>query len=329
MSKIEWTDVTWNPITGCSKVSEGCVNCYAERMAKRLGGRFGYPKDNPFSVTFHKDRLQEIDKVTNKDIFVCSMGDLFHEDVKNEWLVDVFAEMLTCAFFEKHRFFILTKRPERMAAFFESIRIGNEKRIKPMLPLPFPYIALGVSVENQEQADKRIPILLQIPAHQRFVSIEPMLCHIDISRYLVCESCIDPVACWCADPRINWVICGGETGPKARPMHPEWVRSLLDQCTEAEVPFFFKQWGEYGTKAYLSTTGKSQYVYYQNKIQWINKPQWINGGLCLDMSGKIMEKGADFDTAKYPISILHKIGKERAGNKIDGQIYQERLPQYP
>jgi protein gp37 len=228
---IEWTDYTWNPVTGCNKVSAGCKNCYAENVATRFWG------DRDFThVRMHEDRLNEPKKNkkkwAGKKVFVCSMSDLFHEVVHFRFLLDVFVSMAECA---DTTFQILTKRPERALKFFEWVKYAK----------PTKNIWIGVSCENQATADERIPLLLQIPAAVRFLSCEPLLGKIDLVKYL-----------WYPDPngfltdfiptnKIHWVIAGGESGHKARPMHPGWVRSLRDQCAAANVPFFFKQWGEW------------------------------------------------------------------------------------
>jgi len=272
-TKIEWTDATWNPVTGCTKFSPGCANCYAERMAKRLAGRFGYPKDEPFKVTLHEDRITEPLKWRKpRRVFVCSMGDLFHEDVKAYDIMRIFNVMAQA---KQHTFMVLTKRPERMLQVYRRLRPGNTspgpyfsiakgpnaEGQPPMLPS---NIWVGVTAENQEVADKRISTLLQIPATIRFVSIEPMLGPIDLTsipvRTLAYPWSLQKLN-WktnvltgkSAEPQgpdfkqhLDWVIVGGETGPGARPMHPDWVRSIRDQCRTAGVPFFFKGWGEWG-----------------------------------------------------------------------------------
>lgn len=242
-TKIEWTDggETWNPITGCSKISPGCQNCYAERMSKRLAGRFGYPKDDPFRVTFHPDRLdQPLKWKKPRKIFVCSMGDLFHEDVKHDWIKEIGRIMYLCP---QHAFMVLTKRPERMKEIFGPPPKENDW-FKPLKNL-----WAGVTCENQEQADKRIPILLQIPAAVRFVSAEPLLSEIDFSD----EDDHDWLdgGCGCTFNRpcregydgLDWVITGPETpiGLSRRPMKEAWARSIRDQCAEAGVPFFLKK----------------------------------------------------------------------------------------
>jgi len=223
-TKIEWATETWNPITGCTPISEGCKNCYAKRMAQRLAGRFGYPADDPFRVTLHPDKLdQPLRWKKPRRVFVCSMGDLFHEDVLEEWIDQVYEVIANTP---QHTFQILTKRPERMARY---IRI---------MSAALPNVWLGVTAENQEQADKRIPVLLQIPAAVRFVSVEPMLEAVVIGDLLgdAYSSMHGGFA-----PGIDWVICGAETGSGARPMDLDWARDLRDQCVSAEVPFFFKR----------------------------------------------------------------------------------------
>jgi len=229
-TKIEWTDRVWNPVTGCSPVSEGCRNCYAKRMAHRLRGRYGYPKDDPFRVTFHPGRLDEPLKwKKDSKVFVCSMADLFHENVQFEWIGHVWDAIFNRSFPDRiankpyHTFLILTKRPCRVLQFEKWLEKDNRN-------VWYDNIWLGVSVENQQTADERIPVLLQIPAAKKFVSVEPMLGFVDFQWDIYTD-----------DIRPDWVICGAETGPGARPMNPDWARSLRDQCRAAGVPFFFKQ----------------------------------------------------------------------------------------
>ena len=247
-SKIEWTDVTWSPITGCTKISPGCQNCYAERMSKRLAGRCGYPKENPFAVTLHPDKLGEPLKWKKpRRVFVCSMGDLFHEDVPF-WVIDDVIDI--CDRASQHTFLILTKRIERAYGYFDSTSNRVEAFEKA-------GCWLGITAENQAMADERWPILLQIPAAVRFVSVEPMLGPVDVGKYLGmvsgCQTHCPTTknACrlhsWeCSDAHdnrkgIDWVICGGESGPGARPAKIEWIRDLKNQCVTAGVPFFLKQ----------------------------------------------------------------------------------------
>ena len=244
-TKIEWADETWNPITGCTKISSGCKNCYASRMANRLAGRFGYPKDDPFRVTLHPDKLElPYHWLKPRRIFVCSMGDLFHEDVPDSWISDVHwkVQVAKC-----HTFLVLTKRPERMRDYYSRYVSANE-----LLNL-----WIGVSVENQEMADKRIPILLQIPAAVRFVSVEPMLEETYIREYLLgewkckCGVWTSEIRAYCSagcvgqrkvsNRRVNWVIAGGETGSGWRDCDVGHFRDLRVQCAVAGVPFFMKK----------------------------------------------------------------------------------------
>jgi len=258
-TKIEWAEESWNPIIGCTPISEGCEHCYARRMAQRLRGRCGYPKDDPFRVTFHPDRLyQPLRWKKPRMIFVCSMGDLFHPDVSEYDILAIWQRMgefhdrngdiLPVKKRPGHTYMVLTKRPERALEFLSHrYPHGYERK----------NVWLGVSVENQKRADERIPILLQIPAAKRGVSIEPMLGPINLDEWLYQQTTV----CWGPgeddwgydiEPRddgIDWIICGGESGPGARPMHPDWPRSIRDQCQAAGVPFFFKQWGGINKKS--------------------------------------------------------------------------------
>jgi len=224
------------------KVSE---NCYAERMAKRLKGRYGYPTDDPFRVAPRMDRLNDPIKWKKpKRIFVCSMGDLFHKDVDYEFLNNVFYVIRKCP---QHVFQILTKRPERMRAYISQLVY------KPFDEY-FPNVWLGVTAENQICADDRIPVLLDTPAAIRFVSCEPLLEKIDLSLYLQGFIKTDNMIykthfSWCGG--LDWVICGGETGLRAREIKKEWVHSLIDQCEHGShfpVAFFFKQWNKKGDR---------------------------------------------------------------------------------
>jgi len=227
-------------------------------MAKRLAGRCGYPKENPFKVTLHPERLDEPLRWRKPSkVFVCSMGDLFHEFVPTKFIIDCLS-IMTEAY--QHTFMILTKRPERMRAIMSHETIANDVWLQTSCgvnaepsPWPLPNVWLGVTAENQEQAVKRIPVLLQIPAAVRFVSIEPMLGPVRLQRdWLMCPggaeyghgmSLTRVHAGGCCDrhPRIHWVICGSESGPNHRKTKIEWIRDLREQCISANVPFFLKQ----------------------------------------------------------------------------------------
>jgi protein gp37 len=225
-SKIEWTDATWNPVTGCTKVSPACTNCYAERFAERFRGVPGHPYEQGFALKLWPDRLN-LPLIWNqrKRIFVNSMSDLFHPDVPDNFIKRVFDVMIQS---RHHIFQVLTKRSERMLAWvqsrFSADSDGNGKNIWPR------NIWLGVSVENQDYT-WRIKHLQSTPAHVRYLSIEPLLGGISLNANLL--------------HGIQWVIAGGESGPRARPMKPDWVYDIQKRCERYDVAFFFKQWGAY------------------------------------------------------------------------------------
>lgn len=251
MSKIEWCDKTWNPVTGCSKISPACDNCYAERMAKRLAGRYGYPANEPFQVTYHPERIDEPDKIKKASrIFVCSMGDLFHESVRFD---DQLSIWLTMERNPKHTFLLLTKRPENAKWFFGVLYRKHFQDPSLTGIHPLANIWLGVTAENQEMANKRIPVLLQIPAAKHFVSVEPMLGPVSLfSRtYSHNGTCIAEHD-WLHErlksdtgavlqSKLDWVIAGCESGTRYRPTDIEWLRALKNQCASGRVPFFLKQ----------------------------------------------------------------------------------------
>lgn len=247
-TKISWAKSTWSPIAGCSKISEGCGSCYAEGLARRFSTSFG-GKEDPFAVTFHPERLgQPLQWKKPRKIFVCSMGDLFHEHVLQEWIDEVFNIMSNCT---RHTFMVLTKRPERMKTALDSLGkrwLGSLTDLGASPKWPLANVWLGVTCENQLRADERIPPLFEIPAAKRFVSVEPMLSQIDLRLQKTLP---------------DWIVCGGESGRKARPAHPDWVRSLRDQCIAASVPFHFKSWG---AMAPLSTATGIQKVPFGNYV---------------------------------------------------------------
>lgn len=235
-TSIEWTDRTWNPLTGCTKVSPGCDHCYAKTMHERFHGPGSFD-----TITLHPERLtQPLRWRKPAQVFVNSMSDLFHQDVPDEYIVQVFDAMANA---QRHTFEVLTKRHARMRAFVTKYVAGEFG--EPELPGVgvLPNVWLGVSVENQQWADIRIPALLETPAAVRFLSCEPLLGPVNLNPWRNPGDLPDPHTP--ADPRFDWVIVGGESGPGARPMHPDWARALRDQCVAAGVPFLFKQWGEW------------------------------------------------------------------------------------
>jgi protein gp37 len=235
MTKIEWCDQTINPIIGCAKVSPACDNCYAEVMARRLAGMKHTKEDYSQVLTkghwngnivFREKELLKPEKwIKPQRIFITSMGDLFHENVLDQWLIEI---MFMVKKNPQHTFTMLTKRPKRMLEFFTNC---------PTSPFfePLPNLWLGVTVENQHQANIRIPILLQIPAKKYFVSCEPLLGNINFPRYpgrLPTEPML---------LGLDWIIVGAETGQKAREMKSEWMVNIYDQCRRALKPFFLKK----------------------------------------------------------------------------------------
>jgi protein gp37 len=237
-SKIAWTDATWNFVVGCSKVSPGCQNCYAERLALR----YGWNKSAWTAPNARENVIIKTHKLTlpfkwkePRRIFVNSLSDLFHELVPDDVIDRAFAVMAACP---QHTFQILTKRPKRMLEYFA--------HLDPRIILPLRNIWLGVSVEDQRRADERIPLLLQTPAAVRFLSCEPLLGEIQLDKF---------------NGQIHWVICGGESGPHFRTMNLDWARHLRDVCLQTGIPFFYKQGSAFhaGQDALLDGVEWNQY----------------------------------------------------------------------
>lgn len=297
-TKIEWTDATWNPITGCAVVSPGCTHCYAMKLAgtrlKHHASRKGLTRDTKGGpvwtgeVRFNPNWLdQPLHWKKPRMIFVCAHGDLFAEGVKEEWLDQIFAVM---ALATQHTFQVLTKRPDRMRDYIKdlprraariataALQIWGGKNpdaiydaVVDAMAEPLPNVWLGVSVEDQRRAEERIPLLLDTAAAIRWISAEPLLGAVDLTNldyYVILDkyakkprenpedenwpTCLydalrghmkgpDDVGL----PKLDWIVAGGESGDGARPMQPEWARSLRDQCAAADVPFLFKQWGNH------------------------------------------------------------------------------------
>lgn len=270
---IEWTDETWNPTTGCDKVSPGCDNCYAEVMYERFNGKGSFA-----TVKMHPSRLEKpVHWRKPRKVFVNSMSDLFHKDVTEDFIAKVWTVMAATP---RHTYQILTKRHARMRSVVRRIAwrlptaeeraqgvtgpqayVQADESLNDHLGAPriLPNVWLGVSVENQQWADIRIPALLETPAAVRWLSCEPLLGPLDLKLLDYYEpdhdncsgiispshepTCgIEPGEFW----GINWVVVGGESGRGARPMQTDWTRSLREQCNYARVPFLFKQWGEFG-----------------------------------------------------------------------------------
>ncbi|MGO3933089.1 DUF5131 family protein [Rhodopseudomonas pseudopalustris] len=218
---IEWTDATWNPVTGCTKISAGCDNCYAERFSERFRNVPGHPFESGFDLTLRPERLdQPLRWRTPRMIFVNSMSDLFHKEIPTEFVSRVFDTMERAQW---HTFQILTKRSSIMRKFLRT-RYGSSRGPK--------HMWFGVSVEDGSRKS-RIDHLRESPAGVRFLSLEPLIAPVGQLNL----------------QGIDWVIVGGESGPRARPMDAEWVREIRDQCTASGVAFFFKQWGGFRPKS--------------------------------------------------------------------------------
>jgi len=261
-SKIEWTDTTWNPMTGCSPVSAGCKNCWAKRMATRQRGRNGYDSCDPFRVTLRQDKLDQPYRWKKpRKIAVCLMGDLFHEDVPFYFIHEVFRVMGNCP---RHIFQVLTKRPARALEYFGIAReVAKEVEWPSAMQVQrspcscsafalMPHIWFGVSVEDQKTAEERIPLLLQVPASVRYVSAEPLLGSLDLHGLGLWYRHRKDLIYFEQDgkemPMLDWVIIGGESGPGARVMDLEWPRMIIDQCQRACIPVYMKQIGSNPTR---------------------------------------------------------------------------------
>jgi protein gp37 len=332
MSKIEWTirpgtkSEVLNPTTGCDKISAGCRSCYAEVMHRRLTGMGQVKYQQPFlgHVRYWPDELAKPFKWKKpRTVFLNSMSDIFHKDVTIEAIAEIYAMMFLTP---EHTYIVLTKRADRAKEVLTSEEFFDEyakacnrlhdkynQRLETWLYFeeelltmwPLKNVWQGVSIENQEQANIRVPDLLKTPAHIRVLSCEPLIGEIDLRGYLG-ERCADCLCttdvCGCIynldgeviNTRISWIICGGESGRNARPMHPDWVRAIRDQCAKAGVAFFFKQWGEWVPINQIgSTDGPKQGGYF--------------------------DEHRAFKTAKGIESTMAKVGKNKSGNTLDGK----------
>lgn len=349
-TSIEWTDATWNPVRGCSRVSQGCVNCYAETIAARFS-------DEGAAFHLYADRSKSGSKWTGKValvaehlldplrwrkprmIFVNSMSDLWHENLRADDQAEVYGVMAAAWW---QTFQVLTKRPENRCDAFADPMFAKEveaRGAKHFIPSglekftwPLPNVWEGVSVEDQKTADERIPLLLQTPAAIRFVSYEPALGPVDFTKIAVSDgtkrnsltgmfygqraetpdgkvALIDIQT----EPHLDWIIAGGESGPGARPAHPDWFRSVRDQCEAAGVAFFFKQRGEY-------TWGVPPLGYWE-------RPKKSQHWGVVDIAGAYVENATAWngDTGENSARkiYVYRVGRRAAGALLDGREHKE------
>jgi protein gp37 len=355
-SKIEWTEATWNPIRGCSRISEGCRNCYAEVTANRFKGE-GQPYEGLIARTgqwngeikfIDVGLAQPLRWKRPRMIFVNSMSDLFHENLPIEQIAKIYAVMCLAHW---HIFQVLTKRAERMHSvinnpdFYEMVLTAADE-IRGKFPkinigisdpqlIPPKNVWLGVSVENQDTANERVPLLLQTPASVRWLSAEPLLSPLSLESALGgtrwiggqrgCSGTHHGVGTEdCprhkhhhhddrCNPGLDWVVVGGESAQTkngftaARPMHPDWVRTLRDQCNNAQVAFFFKQWGSYSYNYDRDRDDPD----CRNCLKESRKPgRWVN-----------LEGGHGFHGQRVHYGEL--VGKKKAGRILDGRTWDE------
>lgn len=347
-SKIEWTDHTFNPWEGCQKVGPGCDHCYAEARNARFGGGvainwgLGAERRRTSPANWRKPLAwnRAADEFYAKHgrrqrVFCSSLADVFDNAVDPQWRVDLFRLIEATPNLD---WLLLTKRIGNARAMSQQA-MGMIGAIHKKLP---DNVWLGATVVNQAEADRDIPKLLAVPARVRFLSMEPLLGPVDLRNVAVpaehdqlrrpwdyegykfnALSSHDDDKFHQAPATIDWVIVGGESGPGARPMHPDWADSLRGQCAAAGVPFLFKQWGEWHTAARLMGSGEAVFRQFDTYEQWVSKAQtWVNGGKCLDRNGREMKCGGDMararDVGDFPVTIMHKVGKKAAGRLLNG-----------
>jgi protein gp37 len=378
VTKIEWTDRTWNPVTGCTKVSSGCDNCYAENIARRFAGSKAFP--HGFDVTLHEERLNQPYRwKKSARVFVNSMSDLFHDKVPDLFITQVF-DVMEAGLNRRHTFQILTKRHARMRSFIQARQRAKQeyaakfddcpteamrnspaaKDARARAAAPPANIWLGVSVENQKWADIRIPALLETPAAVRFLSCEPLLGPVDLCGPIVpgrgrpkLTYWLDGRPGWGPDqtddrgrvfqemavgPRIDWVIVGGESGPKARAMHPDWVRTIRDQCQHSGVPFFFKQHGEWGPAPFIVRVcdpetgwqGTDEELAAAKADSEARGATHVHTGNWYEEDGErryhlheIGHKPWSLERVGLPegVAAIRRWGKKRAGRELDGRTH--------
>lgn len=366
-SKIEWCHHTFNPWIGCTKVGPGCDNCYAEAdFDKRrhvVSWGAGQPRKRTAPSTWAMPIRWNAEAQRlgiRYRVFCASLADVADNEIQVEWRRDLFERIRVTPYLD---WLIVTKRignfirlAEEVIRYIEAMpgwsedgpphsfeALRNWLADWVLLKRPPANVWIGITVVNQEEADRDIPKLLAVPAAVRFLSMEPLLGPVSLTSsgripadeegperigYMVGpddgKSLLQPTREGALmRSGLHWVIVGGESGPKARPMHPQWARDLRDQCAAAGVPFLFKQWGEWHTAAFRTSDGAAVFRQFDSFDHWVAKAKtWVNGGICLDRHGREMKIGADMARAQkegsFPVTIMHRVGKKTAGRLLDG-----------
>lgn len=352
---IEWVrnamgelGYTFNAWIGCEHVSPACDHCYAEvgtpaRVLRAKGHETWGPhaaRHRTSDANWHlplRWNRKAAAMSTRARVFCASQSDWLDNKVPIEWLVDLLD---------------LVRRTPNLDWLMLSKRIGNWRRrledaqsrahdtgLSELARWIFDWlngrapshVGVGITVVNQEEVDRDVIKLLRTPAAMRFLSMEPLLAHVSFQGMFANPD--NPLDGTNMLEVMDWVIVGGESGPKARPMHPDWVRCLQAQCESAGVPFFFKQWGEWHTNCISISDNQPVFRQFTSFQQWGDKAStWVNGGICLDKHGRVLKSGGDFMRARdqdaFPVTIMHRVGKEKAGRLLDGKLYDaspERL----
>jgi protein gp37 len=338
---------SWNIVLGCSPVSPGCANCWSAREAKRfaahpntiISSRYtGLTQGDTWSGVVRPNHAAlDIPLGRKKPTVFALWTDLFHEDVPDGFRDQVFARM---ALGPQHVFLVLTKRPERMLEYFTDVSTARAvrgevlRRINPHEPLeyipwPMTNVFLGATAEDQPRLDERAPHLEDLAAAgwRTWLSLEPLLGPVD------CGALLSPPEMTGVShgglhehvggpPLVDWIVAGGETGPGARPMHPDWIRTVRDECVEAEVPFLFKQWGEWGTTRIKMGTGEPAWSYFSDFENYCDKAptRMVKGDKLICPDGHVPTHGGRVGKT-FPMVITTRVGKKRAGRHIDGQTW--------
>lgn len=346
---IAWTEATWSPVTGCTRISSGCDNCYIERTPpfRMTHRQFDHPgTGGTTGVTLHPDRLDQPHHWRKpRRIFVCSMADLFHDNVPDEHIAAVWVTMMLTP---RHTYQVLTKRHARLRTLLSSPdfprlvaaaarhRWDRDARLRAALGWvwtvdgttprvwPLPNVWVGVSAEDQQWADIRITALLRTPAAVRWVSAEPLLGPLELRHHLTGHCTLhDFAGGYCVQrhhpgvQHLHWVVAGGESGPGARPMHPDWVRKLRDDCASWHVPFFFKQWGAWAPP---EQCGVHNGRVANNRWQY-ESTRFRADGTRYDPTAHALDEVAGYGAPS--MESLLRVGAKQAGRTLDGQIHDD------